>query len=242
MVIYGASGHCKVVIDILEASGIDIDYIVDDNATIDHLLGYNVVRDTGTYDEALIAIGNCDIRRRIVERIKVRQYITAIHPSAIVSPRAKICEGSVVMQGAIIQSCATIGKHCIINTGASIDHENVIGDYVHISPQTILCGDVSVGAGTWIGAGSVIRQGITIGCNCMIGAGSVVVSDIPDNVVAFGNPCKVIKSINQYIKPHFMRNVVTELNTHNTWGVNQRDTLSDCTRWQYLSKISKIAA
>ena len=218
MVIYGASGHCKVVIDILEANGIDIDYIVDDNVTIDRLLGYNVVRDTGTYDEALIAIGNCDIRRRIVERIKVRQYITAIHPSAIVSPRAKICEGSVVMQGAIIQSCATIGKHCIINTGASVGHDVILSDYVHIASHATITGGVIIGSGTWIGAGSVIRQGITIGCNCMIGAGSVVVSDIPDNVVAFGNPCKVIKSINQYIKPHLMKNIVTEPNKHNTGG------------------------
>ena len=193
MVVYGASGHCKVVIDILEANNITIDFIVDDNASIDNLLGYNVVRDTGIYDEALIAIGACDIRRRIVERIQVGRYITAVHPSAIVSSRATLDAGTVVMQGGIIQSGASVGKHCIVNTGASIDHECNIGGYVHISPHATLCGNVTVGAGTWVGAGTIVRQGVSIGRDCIIGAGSVVVSDVPDGVVAYGNPCRTIK-------------------------------------------------
>lgn len=193
MIVYGASGHSRVVIDILEANNVTIDFIVDDNASIDNLLGYNVVRDSGTYNEALIAIGACDIRRRIVERIQVGRYITAVHPSAIVSSRATLNAGTVAMQGCIIQSGASVGKHCIVNTGASIDHECNIGDFVHISPHATLCGNVTVGSGTWVGAGVIVRQGVSIGCDCIVGAGSVVVSDIPDGVVAYGNPCRVIK-------------------------------------------------
>ena len=193
MVIYGASGHCKVIIDILEANGIDIDFIVDDNANIGSLLGYDVLRDTGVYDEALIAIGACDIRRRIAERIHVGRYVTAVHPSAVVSPRTVLGEGTVVMQGSIIQSCASVGKHCIINTDASIDHECVIDDYVHISPHATLCGNVTVGEGTWIGAGAIIKQGVRIGKWTMIGAGAVVIKDVPDRAVMAGVPAKVIK-------------------------------------------------
>lgn len=193
MVLYGASGHCKVIIDILEANGIAIDYIVDDNQSLAELLGYEVRRDTGSYDEALIAIGACDVRKHIAGRIKVRKYITAIHPSAIISPRTEIGEGSVVMQGAIIQSSARVGRHCIVNTGASVGHDVILADYVHIASHATVTGGVSIGEGTWIGAGSVIRQGMTIGKGCMIGAGSVVVKDIPDNVVAYGNPCRVVK-------------------------------------------------
>ena len=103
--------------------------------------------------------------------------------------------GEVVMQGAIVQSDACIGSHCIINTGASVDHECLIADYVHISPHCTLCGNVQVGEGTWIGAGSVVIPGVKIGKWSIIGAGSVVTKDIPDGVLAVGNRCKIIKNI-----------------------------------------------
>lgn len=193
MILYGASGHGKVVIDILEALNIKLDFVVDDNPCLTDLLGYEVKRNTGHYDEAIVTIGANEIRKRITELVQVSRYLTAIHPSAIVSPKAFIHEGTVVMQGAIIQSCATIGKHCIINTGSTVDHECNISDFVHISPQATLSGNVTVGEGTWIGAGAVVKQGVTIGSWSVIGAGSVVVDDIPSDVVAFGNKCKVIK-------------------------------------------------
>ena len=120
MILYGASGHCRVVVDIVEALGLPIDFIVDDNPEVRELLGYEVRRNTGIYDDAIITIGKNWIRKDICELIKVNRYITAVHPTAIVSPRVRIGEGSVVMQGAIIQSCAEIGKHCIVNTGASV--------------------------------------------------------------------------------------------------------------------------
>lgn len=196
MVLYGASGHCKVIIDILEANGVDIDYIVDDNPKLKELLGYPVKRNSGEYDAAIISIGACDLRKKVVDNITVRKYLKAIHPSAIISPRSIIGDGSVVMQGAIIQSSATIGKHCIINTGASVGHDVKLDDFVHVAPHATLAGGVTVGEGTWIGAGTVVKQGIHIGRWSMIGVGSVVVNDIPDGVVAFGNKCKPIKSIN----------------------------------------------
>jgi len=197
MILYGASGHCKVIIDILEALQIPIDFIVDDNPVITELLGYEVRRNSGVYDEAIVAIGACEIRRQIVRSIRVRRYPTVIHPTAIISPRAAIGCGTVVMQGAIVQSSAAIGSHNIINTGASVEHDCRLSDFVHIASHATLTGGVQIGEGTWIGAGSVIRQGITIGAGTMIGAGSVVVKDIPANVVAFGNPCRVIREIDK---------------------------------------------
>ena len=192
MVLYGASGHCRVVIEILEALNLSIDYIIDDNPELDDLFGYEVRRNTGKFDKGIITIGANWTRKKTVESIEVNEYITAIHPTAIVSPRAKFGEGTVVMQGAIIQCCAEIGNHCIINTGASVGHDAIIHDFVHIASRATITGGVEIGDGTWIGAGSVIRQGIKIGKNVMIGAGSVVVKDIPDNVTAFGNLCKVV--------------------------------------------------
>ena len=193
MILYGASGHCKVIIDILEAIDMPIEYIVDDNPNITSLLGYEVRRNTGKYNEAIIAIGSCEIRKNIVESISISNYLTAVHPSAIVSPRAKIEEGCVVMQGALIQSCAKIGRHCIVNTGASVDHDVTIGDYSHVAPNATIAGNVNIGEGSWIGAGAVIKQGIQIGNNVIVGAGAVVIRDVPDNAVVAGVPAKIIK-------------------------------------------------
>lgn len=192
MVVYGASGHGKVIIDILESLEYKIDFIVDDNSSITDFMGYEVRRNTGEYDEVTIAIGNCQIRKKIAESLKVQKYVKAVHPSAIVSPRASIGDGTVVMHAAVIQTCAQVGEHCIINTGASVDHDCIIGDYVHIAPHATVAGGVEIGEGTWIGAGSVIKQYLKIGANCMIGAGAVVIKDVPDNTTVVGVPARDI--------------------------------------------------
>lgn len=190
MILYGASGHGKVIIDILESLGVKIDYVVDDNPAAHELLGYEVRRNQGVYDEAIISIGNCQIRKKVVSELKVGKYVTAIHPSAIISPRATIDDGTVVMHGAIVLTCAQVGKHCIINTGASVDHDCKIGDFVHVAPHATVAGGVEIGECTWIGAGAVVKQYIKIGANCMIGAGAVVVKDVPDNTTVAGVPAR----------------------------------------------------
>ena len=70
----------------------------------------------------------------------------------------------------------------------------MIGDYCHIAPGVNISGDTHIGEGTWVGVGSCVIQCLYIGKNCFIGAGSVVVKDLPDNVVAYGNPCRIIKN------------------------------------------------
>lgn len=189
--LFGASGHAKVIKDIIEAQGHKVQVMYDDAPHCGSIHGIPVIKcsDSEIKGPIIISIGSNKIRKRISERFS-GNYGIAIHPSAIISPHVKIGEGTVVMQGAIIQSDAEIGRHCIINTGASVDHECKIGDFVHISPQATLCGNVHVGEGTWIGAGSVVIPGIKIGKWCIIGAGSVVIRDIPDGSTAFGNPCR----------------------------------------------------
>lgn len=194
MYLYGASGHAKVIIDILRASHEPIEALFDDNENIHHLLNYPVLRSWQVQGPLIISIGNNSVRKKIAERLKTA-FGKALHPSAIISEEAKIEEGTVVMQGAIIQSDVYIGKHCIINTGASVDHECIISDYVHISPHCTLCGNVQIGEGTWVGAGTTIIPGIKVGKWSVIGAGSVVIEDIPDNVLAIGNRCKIVKNI-----------------------------------------------
>ena len=195
MYLYGASGHAKVIIDIVKAQGEEVEGLVDDNPNLKELGGIPVLHNEAGLSPFIVSIGNCKIRKMIAERLNC-EFVTASHPTAIISPGSIIGEGAVVMQGAIIQTEVQIGKHCIINTKASIDHECVIGDYVHIAPGCTISGDVRIGECSWIGVGTTIVQGIHIGKNCFIGAGSVVVKDIPDNSKAYGVPCKVIEKLN----------------------------------------------
>ena len=198
MYLFGASGHGKVIKDILNANGIKVEAFVDDNLNVNECGGHLVLHDATGLSPIIVSIGVNRIRKMIVERLKENNptivYGIAIHPSAIVSPSAKIGEGTVVMAGAVINADAVIGKHCIVNTGATVDHDCVIEDYCHIAPGVHISGGTHVGEGSWIGVGSSVIQCLNIGKNCMIGAGSVVVKDIPDNVTAFGCPAKVIKN------------------------------------------------
>ena len=182
-----------MIIDIIKAQGGVVEGLVDDNPHLKELSGIPVLHDVNGLSPFIISIGNCKVRKMIAERLNC-DFATAVHPTAIISPTATILEGTVVMQGAIIQTEVQIGKHCIINTKVSIDHECVIGDYVDIAPGCTISGDVHVGEGSWIGAGTTIIQGIHVGKNCIIGAGSVIVKDIPDNSKAYGVPCKIVET------------------------------------------------
>ncbi|MBP5785462.1 MAG: acetyltransferase [Methanobrevibacter sp.] len=196
MYLYGASGHAKVICDIIEAMGEKVHGFFDDNENIVEFKGKPVEHTFSNQAPLIICIGNNFIRKKIAVAHSV-EYATAVHPSSIISRFATIGKGTVVMQGCIIQTDTNIGRHCIINTGSSIDHECIIDDYVHISPHSTLCGNVHVGEGSWIGAGSTIIQGVNIGRWCVIGAGSVVTKNIPDGYMAVGNRCKLIKLINK---------------------------------------------
>lgn len=191
--LFGASGHSKVIKDIVEADGKQVGCLYDDSPHCKDIHGIPVFKASDQVVEGplIISIGSNRVREIIANRYPL-VYATAVHPSAIISNYASIGVGTVVMQGAIVQSDAKIGRHCIVNTGASIDHECEISDYVHVSPHATLCGNVHVGKGSWIGAGATVIPGINIGEWCTIGAGAVVLHDIPDGVTVAGVPAKKI--------------------------------------------------
>lgn len=199
MVLFGASGHAKVVMDCLESTGQSVSYLIDDDATKTVFKEKKVIRllDFGQKSNVIVTIGDNMIRKKIVEN-NTFSYSTAIHSSAIISKSVKIGLGSAVIHNAIIQSDTTIGMHCIINTKASIDHDCIIDNYVHIAPGATLCGNVSVGECTLIGAGATVIPGVKIGKNVIVGAGSVVINDIPDYAIVVGNPAKAIKQNELY--------------------------------------------
>jgi sugar O-acyltransferase (sialic acid O-acetyltransferase NeuD family) len=193
--LYGAGGHAKVILEMLEEEGREVRYIFDDNAGLQSFLGYPVrpwdhAGSGGAEFEGIISIGDNATRRKIAARVG-GPFARATHRNAYISPRAIRGEGTVVMSGVSIHSGAVIGAHCIVNTHASVDHDCRTGDYVHIAPHAVLCGHVEVGEGTLIGAGTVIIPEIKIGRWAIIGAGSVIRSDVPDGAMVAGNPARV---------------------------------------------------
>lgn len=199
MYLFGASGHGKVIKEILELQGEQVDAFVDDNPNVNELCSKPVLHDAGGLAPMIVSIGVNRVRKLVVDKLSTLNsqlpsfnFGIAIHPTAVVSPSAKIGEGTVIMAGAIINADAVIGKHCIINTGASVDHECVIGDYCHIAPHATLCGQVHVGEGTIVGVGACAIPCMKIGKWCTIGAGAAVVNPIPDGVTAVGVPARVI--------------------------------------------------
>lgn len=194
VVIIGASGHAKVIADVILKYGDELFGFLDDNTELpDTIIGYPYLGTTSDYkkymDECsfIIGIGNNHIRKKIAESMDVNWY-TAVHPSAQISMDTSIGEGTVVMANATINTSAHVGKHCIINTAAVIEHDNVIGDYVHISPNATLCGTVDIGDLTHIGAGATVKNNISVCGNVVVGAGGIVVSNITGEGVYIGVP------------------------------------------------------
>lgn len=208
IVVWGASGHALVVADILRLRkefhilGFldDVDQkrkgerfcdstVLGGREQLDILFGEGV-------RHFIIGIGDCSVRTRLAEQVRQKGYSleTAIHPQAVISSDAVLGAGTVVAAGAVISPRVEIGENVIVNTSASVDHECIIADDVHLSPGVRLSGGVTVGCGSWIGIGAIVKEKVRIGANSVVGAGAVVLNDIPDNVVAYGWPARVIRS------------------------------------------------
>lgn len=202
IVVVGAGGHAKVVIEILRALGNEVSICVGAPDAVDECLGVpvrkgdhwlEVLRSEG-YSRIFIGIGPNRLRLKLAQVALDLGYelVNAISPQAVVSPSVKMGTGIVAMAGAIINAEAEIGDLAIINTGATIDHDCKIGRAVHIAPQCGLAGCVEVGNGTFFGIGSRAIPGVTIGEWSVVGAGAVVIKDLPDHVTAVGVPAHII--------------------------------------------------
>jgi len=205
ILIYGASGHGKVIVDIVEKEGkYKIAGLIDDNPKLHgkDFCGYSVIggfdaltKDVSHSHKLILALGDNNARKELWERVKPLGYelACAVHPSVQIGKNVLIAPGTVVMANVAINSGSRIGENVIVNTGATVDHDCLIGGYVHISPGVHLSGNVEIGNLTHVGIGVSVIPSIKIGERVIIGAGAVVVEGIPDNVIAAGVPAKVIK-------------------------------------------------
>jgi sugar O-acyltransferase (sialic acid O-acetyltransferase NeuD family) len=210
IVLVGAGGHCKVIIDILRSTEkyiivgvVDKAYAFDEEKFVldipiigdDSILAKLYMSGVKNAFVCVGALENIGLRDKIFNNLKAIGFNIPVltHNHAIVSPYANIGAGTCIMAGAIINPGTLIGENCIVNTGAIIEHDCKIQRNSHISPKACIAGGVAIGCNTHIGMGSSIIQTVHIGNNVIIGAGAVVIEDIIDNVVAVGIPSKIIK-------------------------------------------------
>ena len=201
VIVIGGGGHAKVVVSTLLDAKMKVQAIYDDNPAKwgTDLCGVSVIGPVSQVDrlserKAVLAIGDNRTRSAVAGRFQNLNWITLVHPRAIVHSSASIGKGSVVFAGAVVQPDVVVGDHCIINSNATVDHDCRIYDYAHVGPGACLAGEVSVREGAFLGAGVVAIVGTNIGEWSIVGAGGVVSRDIPGNVTAVGIPARVIKS------------------------------------------------
>ncbi len=208
LIIVGAGGHGKVVVDAAISAGYKVIGFIDDVADKSPLRGLDFLGKTGDIPSVLskfpgasviVAVGGNAIRQSIVSRLREWQvrWGTVLHPSSIISHYARVGIGTVAMPGVVVNAGARIGGHVILNTACSVDHDCIIQDYTHISPGAHLAGNVIIGTGVHIGTGVSIIPGCSVGSWSVIGAGASVVSDIPSGVVVVGVPARVIRSLDE---------------------------------------------
>jgi UDP-perosamine 4-acetyltransferase len=206
VVVLGAGGHAKVVIELIRAEGgYDVVALLDADTTPRQVLGVPVVGDDAALERlrgegiahAFVALGGNALRVKVAAAARKLGYelINAVSPSAVISPTARLGAGVAVMAGAVVNAESRLDDLAILNTRASVDHDCVLGEACHVAPGSALAGGVTVGREAFLGAGTVVIPGIRIGEGAVIGAGACIVKDIPPRVLALGTPARVVRSI-----------------------------------------------
>jgi len=212
VVLLGAGGHAKVVLDLLHALGRQILGVCDPDLTSKGLHSWRDVpilgrdeaieRYTPTDVELANGIGSLPgsrVRRRLHTRFTRQGYrfATLIHPSAVVGTGIQMGHGVQIMAGVIVHADTRIGDDVILNTGVRVDHDGDIGGHVHVAPGAVVSGGVTIGRGCHIGAGAVLMHGITIGEEAIIGLGTSVIADVAAGHQQTGQPPRSPRRINQ---------------------------------------------
>lgn len=208
IVAVGSGGHARVVIDVIRhCAELELVGIIDRNRpTGEKILGTPVIGDDEEFprlaqrlniEAAVVALGDNYARANVVERIRRvadLQFPTLVHPTAYVAPDAKLGQGTVVFPGAIVNTGSQVGEFCILNTHCSLDHDGRMGNFAALAPGACTGGAVTIGDFSVVCIGAKVSHGVAIGRHTVIGAGSTVLTDIGDQVVAYGTPARVIRS------------------------------------------------
>lgn len=208
IVVFGAGGHAKVVLDIIERAAL---YRVagvldaDPNLTGKRVLGYEVLGPDsaiGSLASGLhgffVAVGDPFVRGKIAGEVcsvhPNLALVSAVHPAAVIGRGVSIGAGCAVMAGAIVNPDSRIGRGCVVNTGAQIDHDCSLGDFVSLMPGAILGGGVVMEDHSTLALGARVLHGRTIGAHALVGAGATVIEDVGAYQVVYGTPARRIRT------------------------------------------------
>ncbi|WP_339251807.1 acetyltransferase [Sporosarcina sp. FSL W8-0480] len=203
--VIGSGGFSKQVIEIVEEINSSsnrqkylIKGIIDDDLKKKgkNVLGYEIVGDTDYLKKissineinAVIAIGNGQIRKRIADKLLNVNWVNLIHPKAVISKHGNIGIGNIVCAGAIINPMYSIGNHININIGCTVGHDVNLNDFSTLNPGCNISGNVNIEMVSMIGTGSCIIQGIRVGQYSIVGAGAVVIKDVDPFSLYVGVP------------------------------------------------------
>jgi sugar O-acyltransferase (sialic acid O-acetyltransferase NeuD family) len=215
VVIYGTGGTSRDTLEALEAANTEkrqwnILGFVDDCATLQGtaVMDYSVL---GTGDilcelrslaNAKIALGVANHRDGLVRkqirakhRLDPSRFPVILHPLAVVSRRAHIGVGTILLAGSSCATGASIGQHVVVLQGAAIGHDATVGDYATISANAALGGSTVVAEGAYVGLGAAVLPGTRVGLGSTVGIGAVVLEDVPDRVLVIGNPARCVRSV-----------------------------------------------
>jgi sugar O-acyltransferase (sialic acid O-acetyltransferase NeuD family) len=201
LAILGASGHGKVIADAAERAGWKSVTFFDDTWPEHTENGPWAVKGNtrsllgrlSDFDGVVVGIGDNRVRAEKHNELAIAgaNFVSIVHPAAIISPHASVGSGSVVFANAVVNACAALGMGVIINTGAVVEHDCVIGDFAHISPNAALAGGVTLGQRVWVGGCASVRQLTSVGQASTVGMGAVVIKNVEPGVTVVGNPAQV---------------------------------------------------
>ena len=209
IVVIGASGHAKVIIDIVEREGkYEVLGLIDSYKEKGRkTFGYAILGTEKLIPQliekenlygGILAIGDNYIRQELFYKIKEIQpdfkYVNAIHPHAVIGAKVKIGKGVVIMPGVIVNTQSKIDDFCILNTKSTLDHECKMKKFSSLGPGTNVGGNVKIGECTAISLGAKVIENIDIGKHSVVGAGSLVIRNVGDFKIAFGIPAKEVRT------------------------------------------------
>ncbi|WP_051686181.1 acetyltransferase [Rheinheimera texasensis] len=202
VVLLGAGGHAKVVLDALQLSGYRVNGVISPDLVAMKATHWRGLPVLGADDALNLLSQETDLlanglgmlpaqtrRRQLFLDVKMAgfQFVQVLHPAAVISDSAKLGEGVQVFAGAVIQADAEVADNVIINTRAVVEHDTYVGAHSHLAPGAVVCGQVAIGCDVFVGAGATVIQGIRVGDGAVIGAGTAVVRDLRAHIWCRGS-------------------------------------------------------